>query len=224
MLPLALSIAAVGFAVTQKPSIGQSDMLNITDNYKEIDNIMLGRIREENYNFGNNWTSESSRIVRPTMGRADPHVSAKVWTDYHRSYNQSLQDLYNKNQIADNQRILRATIDCPQRIPNLPDGSFESFRSVPNAYFEYSTPPTSDFRLDTDYSKYDDKVGNAGGMPIHGNEYIWNPAEFFGTPWGAAGQLYNHLRSKTNYPSAYGDIPENLKSDKRVRFGGVTVF
>lgn len=221
MLALALSAAAVGLAVTQMPA---SDVVQSEDTYRDIDDNMFGRIREENTTFGNNYTSENSRIIRPSNGIQDPATSAKVWTDYHRKQNQALQDLYVKNQIADNQRILRTQIDCPTRIPCLPDGSFERFKGIPNAYFEYSTPPTSDYRLDNDYSKYDDQVGQAGGMPIRGNEYIWNPAEFFGNPWGPAGQLYDGLRHKTNYPSAYGDIPERLKKDKTVRFGGVSYF
>jgi len=223
MLALALSAAAVGLAVTQTPTT-LDDFQDTKDTYRDIDDAMFGRIREENYSFGNNYTSESSRIVRPTNGVKNPVKSAKVWTDYHRKYNQALQDLYVKNQIADNQRILRTTVDCPLRIPNLPDGSFESFRGVPNAHFEYDTAASSDYRLDNDYTKYDDQTGQAGGMPIKGIEYIWNPAEFFGTPWGPAGQLYDSLRHKTNYPSAYGDIPESLKKQKTVRFGGVSYF
>ena len=217
MLALALSLAAVGLAVTQTPTT-EDDLSTNEDSYRDIDDAMFGRIREENFSFGNNWTSESSRIVRPEKGVRNPVESAKTWTNYHRQYNQALQDLYVKNQIADNQRILRTAIDAPQRIPCLPDGSFGNWKSVPNAYFEYSTAPSSDYRLDNDYSKYDDQVGQAGGMPIRGFEYIWNPAEFFGNPWGPAGQLYDGLRQKTNYPSAYGEVPEKLKSNKTVRF------
>ncbi len=222
MLALALSAVAVGLAISQ-PTNSEQD-IDTNESYRDIDDAMYGRIREENYNFGNNWTSESSRIVRPVTGVTNPVASAKVWTDYHRKHNQALQDLYVKNQIADNQRILRTNVDCPQRIPNLPDGSFSAFRSVPNAYFDYQEPPKSDYRLDNDYSKFDDQVGQSGGMPVHGIEYIWNPAEFFGNPWGPAGQLYDSLRTKTNYPSAYGDIPESYKKQKTVSFGGVSVF
>ncbi len=222
MLALALSLAAVGLAVTQMPATNLEQ--DPDETYRDIDDNMFGRIREENYADGNNYTSESSRIIRPTNGIRNPIESAKVWTDYHRKQNQILQDLYVKNQVADNQRILRTTVDCAVRIPHLPDASFERFKNIPNAYFEYSTAPESDYRMDNDYSKYDDQVGQAGGMPVHGIEYIWNPAEFFGNPWGASGQLYNALRHKTNYPSAYGEIPESYKKDKTVRFGGVSYF
>lgn len=222
MLALALSAVAVGLVIS-KPSTDENEITS-EETYQDIDDAMIGRIREENYAFGNNMTSETSRIIRPARGVVNPVKSAKTWTKYHRKINQALQDLYTKNQIADNQRILRTAIDCPLRIPSLPDGSFAAFKAVPNAHFEYDSAPTSDYRLDNDYTKYDDQTGQAGGMPIRGNEYIWNPAEFFGNPWGPSGQLFDALRTKSNYPSAYGDIPESYKKQKTVRFGGVTIF
>lgn len=213
MLPLALSLAALG-VVTQLPSKAFNFMAQ-QDDYEEIDNMMLGRLREENYAAGNNWTSETSRIIRPTIGRNDPAVSAKVWTDYHRKQNQALQDLYVKNQIADNQRVLRTSVESRQRTLTLPDSEFEIAQYVPNAYVDYTTPPNAKFRLDTNYEMYDDKASTAAGANV---EYIWNPASYFGTPWGPGGQLYEHLRTNSR------ETPDTEKSDKRVRFGGVTVF
>lgn len=215
MLPLALSLAALG-VVSQLP--GKSGIFSDNEeDYADIDNLMLGRIREENYALGNNWTSETSRIVRPTIGRNDPAVSAKVWTDYHRKHNRALQDLYVKNQIADNQRILRTSVESKQRTLTLPDSTFEVAKYVPNAYVDYATPPSgnSKFRLDIDYTMYDDKASTASGANI---EYIWNPASYFGTPWGPGGQLYEHLRTNSR------ETPDIQKTDKRVRFGGVTIF
>ena len=211
MIAIALSAAVLGLVVQQATVEEESDK----DNYEDIDNLMIGRIREENYATGNNWTSESSRIVRPTIGRKDPNKSAKEWTDYHRKYNRALQDLYVKNQIADNQRILRASVESRQRIAAFQDSTFTAAKHIPNAYVDYATAPTSDYRLDNDHSRYDDKAGNAAGATV---EYIWNPANYFGVPWGPGGQLYEHLRDKSR------PTPDAITTDKKVRFGGVTIF
>jgi hypothetical protein len=217
MLPLALSAAVLGTVFMQQTNDYET-VLGNTDSYRDIDDMMLGKIREENYAYGNNWTSEQSRIVRPTIGRNDPYVSSKVWTEYHRRNNQALQDLYVKHQIADNQRILRPTIESKQRILSLPDASFEVAKYFPNAFVDYRTPTTEGqkFRSDTDYRRYDDKASEAGGI---NGEYIWNEPSYFGTPWGPGGQLFEHLRSKR---------PNNLTvrpgEKKHVRFAGTTVF
>jgi len=215
MLPAALTLAALGLTVNQLSKNTETTLQ--TDSYEDIDNLMIGRIREENYANGNNWTSETSRIVRPTIGRKDPAVSAKEWTNYHRDHNKALQDLHVKNQIADNQRVLRTSVESKQRILFLPDSSFTVGQRVPNSYTDYTTPPQpgSKFRLDTDYTKYDDQASTASGAVI---EYIWNPANYFGTPWGPGGQLYEHLRTKSR------DTPDTDKRDKHVRFGGTTIF
>jgi len=217
MLPLAVSAAVLGAVFLQKDENYELSASS-TDSYKDIDDLMLGKIREENSAYGNNWTSEQSRIIRPTIGRADPVVSGKVWTEYHRRHNQALQDLTVKHEIADNQRLLRPVIESRQRILSLPDGSFEMAKYFPNAYVEYATAPMpgAKFRADNDYGRYDDKASNAGGINM---EYIWNPASYFGTPWGVGGQLFEQLR--TGKPN---NVADNPKTDKRVRFGGTTVF
>jgi hypothetical protein len=212
MLPLALSIAAVGLVMTQKPQ----NPLVVTDTWQDVDDLMLGKIREENYAVGNNWTSEQSRIIKPTIGRNDPYVSSKVWTEYHRKMNRALKDLYVKHQVADNQRIIRPSIESRQRILTLPDSTFSMAAHVPNAYVEYSTAPTGKLRVDNDFSRYDDKASNAGGINI---EYIQNPGTYYGTPWGAGGQLFQNLRTKQ--PDNVADHP---KVDKKVRFAGTTNF
>lgn len=217
MLPLTISAAVLATVFMQNNSDYDS-VVGSGDSPQDIDDLMLGKIREENYSYGNNWTSEQSRIIRPTIGRNDPYVSSKVWTEYHRKNNQALQDLYVKHQIADNQRILRPTIESKQRILTLPDGSFTMAKYFPNAYLEYATPtrPGARFRGDNDYTRYDDKASNAGGINM---EYIWNEPSYLGTPWGVGGQLFEGLRSKKP-----NNLVHNPKPDKRVRFGGTTVF
>lgn len=227
MLPLLLGGAVFGLAISQNNQPDSDDTFQqLSSDYEFIDDFTIGRLRDENIPAGSNFLTENSRIIRPKIGRKSPIQSAKEWTNYHRAHNQALKDLYAKDKISDNQRILRVDTVEKRRIPHIPHpgGMNSLWKSVPNVYFEYSTPPNGDFRLDNDYNLYDDKVGQAGGMPIHGWEYIWNPVEWFGNPWGPSGQLYHNLRTKENYPSAYGDPPEKYKNDKRVRFGGVTLF
>lgn len=220
MFPLALGAGAFALAVLANKQGNETP--NTTDSWEDIDAGMSGgRLRGENTAWGNNWTSEQSRIIRPEFGRKHPSDSNREWVNYHRKKNQALQDLHVKHQIMDNQRILRSDITCHTRIPCLPDSTFSEWKSVPNAYFEYQSAPNGAFRGDIDYSKYDDKVGNAGGMPIHGNEYIWSPADYFGNPWGPEGQLYNGIRDKLTSRSAFGELPDRFKQDKRVRFGGL---
>ena len=227
MLPILLGVTVFGLA-TQLPD--QSENRETTKYYgpkhKEIDDITLGRLRSENIHIGNNFLTENSRIIRPTKGRKTPGQSAKEWTEYHRAHNQALKDLYAKNEITKNMRILRADSVQMNRIPSLPHpgGNNALWKNIPNVYYDYDTPPTSDFRLDNDARLFDDQAGTSGGFPIYGENFVWNPAEWFGNPWGPSGQLYHHERTKSNYPSAYGDPPERLKQDKKVRFGGVSIF
>ncbi len=227
MLPVLVGAVVFGLA-TQLPD--QSFTSEETENYgpttKEIDDLTLGRLRSENLKIGNNFLTENSRIVRPEIGRKTPSQSAKEWTEYHRAHNQALKDLYAKDKIKNNMRILRADSNQMKRIPFLPHpgGRFSNWKNIPNVFFDYDSPPTSEFRLDNDPRMYDDKAGDAGGAPIFGENFVWNPAEWFGNPWGPSGQLYHELRTKSNYPSAYGEPPARLKNDKRVRFGGVSVF
>lgn len=227
MLPVLLGAAVFGLA-TQMPD--QSEFSNIGENYgprdRELDDLTIGRLRSENIRVGKNFLTENSRIIRPAIGRKLPSQSAKEWTEYHRAHNQALKDLYAKDVITNNMRILRADSSQMKRIPFLPHpgGNFAKWKNIPNVFFDYDTPPNGDFRLDNDARLYDDKAGDAGGMPVYGENFVWNPEAWFGNPWGPSGQLYHHLRTKSNYPSAYGDPPEKLKSDKRVRFGGVSVF
>lgn len=227
MLPILVGAAVFGLA-TQIPD--QSFTSSETNDYgpqnKEIDDLTLGRLRSENIKIGNNFLTENSRIIRPEIGRKLPSESAKEWTNYHRAHNQALKDLYARDKITNNMRILRADSNQMKRIPFLPHpgGMFSNWKNIPNVFFDYDTPPTSEFRLDNDARMYDDKAGDAGGMPIFGDSFVWNPASWYGTPWGPSGQLYNELRTKSNNPSAYGEPPQRLKNDKRVRFGGVSVF
>lgn len=221
MLPLLLGAGTFALVALTNTD----DTPATTDRWEEIDAALHGgRLREENLGTANNWTSEQSRIVRPAIGRKPIMQGIREWVDYHRAKNRALRDLHAFNQITDNQKILRADILSHTRLPLLPDSTFTEWKSVPNAYFDYATPPTGDFRGDCDYSKYDDQVGHAGGMPIRGNEYVWLPATYFGNPWGPEGQLYNGLRSKLVNNSAYGPVPEKLKQDKRVRFGGLPMI
>lgn len=227
MLPIIAGALVFGLA-TQLPD--QSPLRELSENYgledRDLEDITLGRLRSENIKIGNNFLTENSRIVRPEIGRKTPAQSAKEWTMYHRAHNQVLKDFYAKDKITNNMRILRADSNQMKRIPFLPHpgGNFSNWKNIPNVFFDYDAPPTSDFRLDNDARLYDDKAGDAGGMPIYGDSFVWNPAEWFGNPWGPSGQLYHSLRTKSNYPSAYGDPPDKLKNDKRVRFGGVSVF
>lgn len=215
-------------------AVGMGNSQSENANYREsedaenedIDDLLIGRLRDENIRTGNSFLTENARIIRPKNGRQNPIRSAKEWTKYHRKHNQVLQDLYAKNKIAHNMKILRADTVQMKRLPFLPHpgGVFANWANLPNAYFDYNTPPEGKRRLDNDYSFYDDQVGNSGGMPIDGWKYIWNPAEWYGNPWGPGGQLFHNLRPDNNLPSAYGSPPEKLKNDKRVRFGGTTVF
>lgn len=227
MIPILLGAAVFGAAVSmENQSEGDSLLVDYGQTEQDIDDLVIGRLRSENIKIGNNFITENSRIIRPSIGRKDPKTSAKEWTAYHRKHNRVLKDLYAKDKIADNMRILRADTTNMKRLPCLPHpgGSNAAWRAIPNVYFDYSTPPVSEFRLDNDYSLYDDKVGTSGGMPIRGVEYVWNPVEWFGNPWGPAGQLYHELRTKTNYPSAFGTPPKSVNNDKKVRFGGTSYF
>lgn len=227
MLPVILGVAAFGLATQipdQSNSISENNHYGIDDN--ELDDKTIGRLRSENLTYGRNYLTENSRIIRPAIGRKPPGESAKEWTNYHRAHNKALKDLYAKDQIRNNMRILRADVNNMKRIPALPHsgGVFANWKNVPNVYFDYDTPPSSDFRLDNDPRLYDDKAGDAGGNPVYGDSFVWNAADWYGNPWGPSGQLYHYSRTKSNYPSAYGEPPERLKSDKKVRFGGVSVF
>jgi hypothetical protein len=228
MLPLLLGASAFGLAITLQGD--QSDTQQSGGDYgptnEDIDDLLIGRLREENIRTGNNFLTENARIIRPKNGRQNPVASAREWTNYHRKHNQVLQDLYAKDKIATNMKILRADTVQMKRMPFLPHagGVFAGWNNVPNAYFDYDGPPSGKYRLDVDYSFYDDQVGQSGGMPIEGWKYVWNPAEWHGNPWGPAGQLFHNLRSDNTLPSAYGPPPAKLQNDKRVRFGGTTVF
>lgn len=227
MLPILVGAAVFGLA-TQMPDQSYEGLggENYGSEYRDIDDLTIGRLRSENIRVGKNFLTENSRIIRPAFGRKLPSQSAKEWTAYHRAHNKALKDLYAKDVITDNMRILRADSSQMKRIPSLPHpgGQFSNWKNIPNVFFDYDTPPNGDFRLDNDARLYDDKAGNAGGMPIYGENFVWNPAEWYGNPWGPSGQLYHQLRTKSNYPSAYGDPPERLKNNKKVSFGGVSIF
>src|ERR1051325_10463967 len=170
MLPVLLGVAAFGLA-TQLPDQSEQtfDSFNNQSSSREIDDLTIGRLRSENTKIGSNYLTENSRIVRPTKGRKSPGQSAKEWTDYHRAHNQALKDLYARDVITNNMRILRADTVQMKRIPFLPHpgGNFANWKNIPNVFYDYDTPPTSDFRLDNDTRLFDDKAGTSGGFPTY---------------------------------------------------------
>lgn len=228
MLPLLLGAAVFGLATTIKSdqSMDQQMIDDSTISSRDIDDLLIGRLRDENYRTGSNFLTENVRIVRPTMGRKNPIRSAKEWTDYHRKHNQVLKDLFAKNEIANNTRILRADSNPMRRLLSLPfpTENLAAWKNIPNVHFDYKTKPRGKFPIDNDSRLYDDQAAPASANPQYPYPYAWFPQEWIGTPWGPAGQLFHTLRPENQVPSAYGEPPEKLKNKKQVRFGGTTHF
>jgi len=228
MLPVLFGAAVFGLATAIKSdqSSDEETLEEFAPSSKDIDDLLIGRLRDENYKTGSNFLSENIRIVRPTIGRKNPVRSAKEWTNYHRKHNQVLHDLYAKNEIANTTRILRADSNPMNRLLFLPfpTANLAAWKNIPNVHFDYHSRPSGKYHIDNDNRLYDDQAGHATGNPEGGWPYVWDPQSWHGNPWGPAGQLFHNLRSENNMPSAYGEPPAKLKNDKRVRFGGTTRF
>lgn len=220
---LALIGAGIGLALVLSQRSDTNLGPNPNESLEEIEDFVNGRSRDRNLFPGKTLVAENSRIVRPvTNGVQHPEVSAKIWSDYHRKYENIAHSLYAHNAAGgQNMRIFRNDINKRVRQPTLPDKeSYSEWAVIPNAHFEYDQSST--VYPDMDYSFYEDQAGDAIAVP-GAPHYIFTSQEYLGNPWGPSGQTFNTegLRTKSKKDLQRDKIPDVLKKKNKVAFYGL---